>query len=88
MAVVEALAAGAPVLISDRVNIYREVRDAGVGLVVERDPAAIAAATGAFLADPAARQRAASRTRAFVRERYDWRAIGRRWVDHYRGIDH
>jgi glycosyltransferase involved in cell wall biosynthesis len=86
MAVIEALAAGAPVLISDRVNICREIRKAGVGLVVDRDPAKIAQAAGEFLADPAARQNAAARARPFALGRYDWDVIGPRWVDHYRAM--
>jgi glycosyltransferase involved in cell wall biosynthesis len=83
VAVVEALAAGAPVLISDQVNICREVREAGVGLVVEREPAAIARAIGQFLVDPAARDAAGGRARAFALGRYNWDVIGPRWVGHY-----
>ena len=37
IAVVEALACGKPVLISDQVNIYREIKDAGAGLVASDD---------------------------------------------------
>jgi len=86
LAVIEALACGTPVLISDKVNIYREVSSAGVGLIVERDPAAIAAAIGRYLADPAARAMAASRARPFVVECYDLDAIAGRWIGHYRAI--
>jgi glycosyltransferase involved in cell wall biosynthesis len=39
LAVAEALACGLPVLISDKVNIWREIQDAGAGLV-ERDDVA------------------------------------------------
>ncbi|HEY6225629.1 MAG TPA: glycosyltransferase [Verrucomicrobiae bacterium] len=39
IAVVEALACGVPVLVSNQVNIWREIRDAGAGLVENDDQA-------------------------------------------------
>ena len=39
IAVVEALACGVPVLISNQVNIWREIQDAGVGLIENDDQA-------------------------------------------------
>jgi glycosyltransferase involved in cell wall biosynthesis len=83
MAAVEAIAAGTPVLLSDEVNIYREIIDAGVGWVVARDPAAIAQTIARCVKDPSVRQRAAALCGPFAREHYDWSAIGRRWVAHY-----
>ena len=42
IAVVEAMACGVPVAISDKVNIWREVRDAGAGVVGPTTVAAVA----------------------------------------------
>ena len=84
---VEALAAGTPVLLSSQVNIFRELLDAGVALVAERDPAAIAVQVGRwFGGDAARRAEVAARCRPFVREQYDWSSIARRWLGHYEGL--
>ncbi|MGB7160678.1 MAG: glycosyltransferase [Tepidisphaeraceae bacterium] len=83
IAVVEAVAAGTPVLISDQVNIWREIVEAGVGSAVPVDVAAISQELKRWLTDGALRNRAAERARAFARERYDWNIIAQRWVGHY-----
>jgi glycosyltransferase involved in cell wall biosynthesis len=86
IAVVESLASGCPVLISDQVNIHREITAGGVGVVVPTDVEAIADALRVWLADPALRVAAAARAPAFVRARYDWRQIASRWAAHYAAI--
>jgi glycosyltransferase involved in cell wall biosynthesis len=53
IAVVEALALGVPVLISRRVNIWREVVDAGAGLAQDDDEAGTLALLENWLALPA-----------------------------------
>ncbi len=54
IAVVEAMACGVPVLISDKVNIWREVVADGAGHAAPCDAAAFAGEIAAMLADPAA----------------------------------
>jgi glycosyltransferase involved in cell wall biosynthesis len=83
VAVVEALGAGTPVLISDQVNLHGEVAGAGVGGVVPLDPEALARELARWLADGDLRRQAAVRAGPFVRERYLWEQIARRWVGHY-----
>lgn len=83
IAVVEALAAGTPVVISDQVNIHNEISAAGVGGVVPLDVAALADALRQWLDDDAMRAAAAGRCRPFVWDRYDWNEIARRWIVHY-----
>jgi glycosyltransferase involved in cell wall biosynthesis len=83
LAVVEALASQTPVLISDQVNIHEDIRSAGVGGVVPAEVAPLAAELKRWLADTELRMAAASRARAFVQERYDWRPIAHRWAGHY-----
>jgi glycosyltransferase involved in cell wall biosynthesis len=83
VAVIESLAAGTPVLISDQVNIHPEIRAAGVGGVVPLELALLSRELALWLGDPQIRQAAAERAVAFVRERYLWSAIARRWVGHY-----
>jgi glycosyltransferase involved in cell wall biosynthesis len=83
IAVIEALAAGTPVIVSDQVNIYQEIVDAGVGEAVPLDDAKLGAAVSRWLGDRALREAACKRARPFVHARYDWRQIAGRWARHY-----
>ena len=86
VAVIEALAAGTPVIVSDQVGIHREIAAAGVGAAVPVDADALAAELGRWMRDPELRQDASRRAAAFVRERYDWRAIARAWRLRYESL--
>jgi phosphatidylinositol alpha-mannosyltransferase len=72
---IEALAAGAPIVASD-LDAFRRVLDEGDAgeLVPPEDPVALAATLGALLDDPVRRRAMAARGSALVR-RYDWPAI-------------
>lgn len=75
MTVAEAMACGCPVVISDQVNIWREVEQAGAGRVVGLEVDAIAAAIGAVLKDKDAARKMGAAGRALVQCRYSWPAI-------------
>ncbi|MEJ1969755.1 MAG: glycosyltransferase [Rhizomicrobium sp.] len=78
IAVAEALAAGTPVLISDKVNIYNEVRDGGGGMVAADTADGVADLFRRFLdldGDARGRMRLAAR-RLFL-ERFDVRMAAR-----------
>lgn len=83
LAVIEALACGTPVVISDQVNLHPDVQSARVGGVVPMDVDALARELDRWLDDDRLRREASEKAPAFVRERYDWDAIARRWVGHY-----
>lgn len=83
IAVVEALAAGTPVVISDQVNIHQEITAAAVGGVVPTDADALATELHRWMTDDALRAAAGSRARDFVGEHYDWNNIARRWSAEY-----
>lgn len=85
-AVVEALAAGVPVVVSDQVNLWPVIRDERVGGVVRLEVESIAAELARWLADPAERAAAGARGRGLIRRSFDWLAIARRWAGHYRRI--
>jgi glycosyltransferase involved in cell wall biosynthesis len=87
-AVVEALAAGLPVVISDQVNLWPEIRGTEFGSVVPLDVKAIADELSRWLSDREMRVRAARQALSFARARFDWDAIARRWAGHYAGVVH
>jgi len=81
--VIEALAAGTPVVISDQVNIHPQVSRTQMGGVVPTEIEPLAAEIDRWLADEAMRSGAAERGRAFVHEHYAWDKIAQRWVQCY-----
>jgi glycosyltransferase involved in cell wall biosynthesis len=86
VAIIEALAAGVPVIISDEVNIHREIAAAGVGGVVGTQVEPLAAELTRWLNDSALRGDAARKARPFIWQHYDWNRIARRWAAHYEMI--
>jgi glycosyltransferase involved in cell wall biosynthesis len=71
--VLEALAAGAPLVATPAGGIGAVVRDNETAVVVpERDAGAIASAITALAADPGRRERLGSQARAMVEARYGW----------------
>jgi len=83
IAVVEALAAGTPVVISDQVNIWQEIQTAGVGGVVLLQTNALATELQRWLQDAPLRHTAAAKAGPFVRDRFDWQEIAVRWAERY-----
>jgi glycosyltransferase involved in cell wall biosynthesis len=75
IAVVEAMAAGLPVVISDRVGIYREVAAAGAGLVVPCEQEAVADAVLRLAVDSALRGELGARGRELARRRFSIAAM-------------
>lgn len=78
IAVVEAMASGVPVVISERVNIWREIIDNGAGLAAPVAAAEVAAMMARILDDPGAPTRMGTAGRALVAARFQWSAIGPR----------
>ncbi|VVM06540.1 Alpha-monoglucosyldiacylglycerol synthase [Methylacidimicrobium cyclopophantes] len=70
IAVAEAMAMGLPVVISDKVNIWQEVREAEAGLVVPCDAGRLAEACLELLRDPARGRAMGERGRRLVEERF------------------
>ena len=82
--IIEALACGLPVVISDQVNIHRELSIAGAATVVTCSTAAVAAGIDSALADADNRGRISVLGPSLVRERYGWDAIVPTLIGHYR----
>ena len=83
---IEAMAAGAPIVASDLDAFARVLDDGEAGVLVRRgDPAALAGALGELLADPARRAElsAAGRRAAAA---YDWQVLARRILAVYETV--
>jgi glycosyltransferase involved in cell wall biosynthesis len=76
IAVVEALAAGVPVVISRGVAIHADIDKARAGLVVDRTTEGVTAAIGRLLSDETMAEGMASAAIALARERYTLEAMG------------
>lgn len=86
LAVAEAMAAGVPVLISDRVNIWREVEAAGAGLIAPPEVAPFADLIAKLARDPAQAAAMGANGRTLVRTRFAWERIARELEGVYRSL--
>ena len=76
LVLIEAMAAGVPVVATDVPGVRDVVRDGVTGLLVPPgDPAALAAAVARLSADPTLRHRLTTAARADVRDRFTWAAV-------------
>jgi len=75
IAVVEAMACELPVLVSDRVNIWREVAADGGGRIEPPDVARFAAAMAELLADPARLAAMGKMAKTSVARRWSWEGV-------------
>lgn len=86
MSIVEALACGTPVVISDRVNIYREIEAAQCGVVTRREITEIANGILFLLQHPAEAKQMGLRGRALVEEKFTWTAVADSMKSVYQSI--
>jgi len=86
IAVVEAMAAGLPVIISNRVNIWREIAAVRAGLVVNTDAGEVADAIGTLLMAPERADEMGRNGRGLAREHFSWKSAGARLMDLYAGV--
>ncbi len=78
IAVIEAMASGLPVLISDRVNIHHEIDRAGAGKVEPVDPACFAKRILSMLNDKNSLREQGARGIETVKRLFNWPHIGQR----------
>jgi glycosyltransferase involved in cell wall biosynthesis len=86
VAAAEALAAGVPVLLSDKVALAEDVRAAQAGMVVECSASAIADGLRQLLGDDALRARLGKKGRDFASENYSPNSIGRKLKNLYESV--
>ena len=75
IAVAEAMAVGCPVVVSPDVALAGVVRSSGAGLVVERDPSAIASAVETILGGPSLAAAMGEAGRKAVESQFSWPAV-------------
>jgi len=85
VAVLEALATGCPVVITQECN-FPEVAAAGAGLVVEPETGQVADALARILDRPELAHQMRANARALIEERYTWDRIAALFADMYRSI--
>ncbi len=86
IAVVEAMAHGLPVIVSDRVNIWREIADAAAGLVVRCDAAELATALSTLLDDSELRRAMGGRGRQLSERSFTWPIAAQQMLNLYERI--
>lgn len=84
--VIEAMASGCPVLISDQVNIHAEVAGAGAGVVTSLNPGQVRQQLESYAGDPQRRRADGRRGREFALRHYDWGTIARDWERLYASL--
>ncbi len=85
IAVVEAWAAGLPVIVTPGVALADEVARQQLGSVPALDISAIACAVATWLQDPAARTRSGTEARLWARANYTWPSVAARLIHEYEG---
>jgi glycosyltransferase involved in cell wall biosynthesis len=83
LAVIEAMAAGLPVIISDQVNIWREIQTGGAGRVIPCAAPALADQILDLLDHPDAATQMGQQGRSLVQERFQWPQIAQRLAEAY-----
>lgn len=86
IAVVEAMACGLPVIISNKVNIWREVFQAGAGIVTDCDSHQVAEAILKLLDDPKLAKNMGKRGKRLVGEKYTWDKATEQMIKVYEDI--
>jgi glycosyltransferase involved in cell wall biosynthesis len=72
ISVIEAMSAGVPVIISDKVNIWREIEEAGAGLVGPCDSSRFAEMILKLLQNPPLALQMSEKAKDLVKERFEW----------------
>jgi glycosyltransferase involved in cell wall biosynthesis len=85
-AVLEAMAAGTPVLVTEEVGLATEVKSSGAGVVCAGEPSAVGAALRDLLADPERRATMGRAGRGAVAQRYGWAQVAAEMEGVYRQL--
>lgn len=84
--VVEAMAHGAPIIVTDKCGVAEVVRAAQCGIICAPDAAGLSLAIGQLFGDPALMQQRGQAGRAYVRAHLEWSAIAARMDALYQSV--
>jgi glycosyltransferase involved in cell wall biosynthesis len=83
VAIIEAMGMGVPVVISNNVNIWREVADARAGIVTNCDVGEVADAIEKILGDPVESKNMGFRGMQVANKKFDWKVIAQKMLNLY-----
>jgi len=86
IAVAEAMTAGVPVVISDRIHIAEDIQQAEAGWVEALEVGAIANSIKSALLNPQERERRGLNGKEYAQKHYNWEAIAQQTIDAYQQI--
>ncbi len=86
IAVLEAMACGVPVIVSDRVGLCADIEEYGAGIVIDCNQDEIAAAISRMLRDGDLRATSGSRGKALVEDRFTMERIVNRMIAVYKEV--
>ena len=86
MAVIEAMACGLPVIISDRVNTWRDIKSAGAGIVTACHADEIASAITSVLKNEEAAEKMGAQGKKLVREMYSSEIVAEAMLEIYERV--
>ena len=86
IAVAEAMAVGTPVVISDQVHIWQEVKNYGAGWVTTCEKETLTQVLHQALLDAQARRERGENARQLVQEKYSWSAIAKTMIEVYQKL--
>ncbi len=86
IAVLEAMAAGLPVVVTPEVGLSREVEEAGAGSVLNGDPGVLGPGIKALLDDPVRLKEMGERGRELAARRFAWSGIAREMEKVYQQV--
>ncbi len=86
IAVIEAMVCGLPVVISDKVNIWREVEASGAGLVTDCDYKKVSEALLFLLGNSEKRIEMGKLGQKMVREKYNWDSLTEELINIYHEV--
>ena len=84
--VIEAMAAGRPVVVSQDVGLAPVVEESQAGLVVNGEPETLAAAIARVIDDPSSAAAMGDRGRALVQQRYSWGVVAKQMEALYASV--
>lgn len=84
--VLEAMAAGCPVVVTPEVGIAAAVAQTGAGLVIDGQPSTLAQGINLLLANPARRAEMGARGKSAAAERFSWPAVAQQMEALYESV--